>query len=214
MLKFLHSSQKHAAPYRDTSLNICYNLLFCDDILLYKKHSETMDTYPWNILFSRHGDEKELHRIIDDDDAESRAKLLAYRILNRNKVSITAGIVLGVIVESALENGLDTLAIFKDHTTRYINFSEKSALWKTYDNCLDQKIDDLYKYSEIVVKNLDPWGKDRLPHPQKGNVRITFLVSNGIYTGESSAEAISCNEMSSTIFYLAHDILKYLQKQS
>ncbi len=46
------SSQYPIAPYRDDSVNLIYNLLFCDSPDLYIANTEKPYTYPFDILFA------------------------------------------------------------------------------------------------------------------------------------------------------------------
>jgi hypothetical protein len=39
-------------PYKDSSANFIYNLLFCDNLDLYKTNTQPPFSYPFDILFS------------------------------------------------------------------------------------------------------------------------------------------------------------------
>ena len=38
-------------PYKNDGVNQIYELLFCDDVELYRGMNTAPDIYPWNILF-------------------------------------------------------------------------------------------------------------------------------------------------------------------
>jgi hypothetical protein len=115
--------KKSTGPYKDPSVNEIYELLFCDDIELYKKGNKQTHDYPWNILLSNTINDNDLQKIIEDKGIEKRIKILAYK-----KLSVSPQIkkkLLAVIVEVGLDNGLDVLASFGDGTARYINQTGK-----------------------------------------------------------------------------------------
>src|SRR4030095_744747 len=121
-MSFLHSGNKMSGPYDDDSTNQIYNLLFCDNTDLYKKNMKRPYSYPWDILFSDNEDTATLQKIIDDTALESRIKMLACNKMMAAGQTPTKKELLAVIVEVALDEGLDVLASFKDGTARYINY--------------------------------------------------------------------------------------------
>lgn len=44
--------------------------------------------------------------------------------------------------------------------------------------------------SQPIVDRLNPWDKPRRPPPPKGNVRMTFLASDGLYFAEETLSAV------------------------
>src|SRR5438309_1316877 len=122
------SSKKSGKPYKDEGLNKIYDLLFCDDINLFKK--ETPDNvYPWTELLSNNPDPDTLNKIATDQTLESRQRILAYNLLTAKGNPITQKELLAVIIEVGLQKGLDVLAAFSDGTARYINQAEKLLVW-------------------------------------------------------------------------------------
>lgn len=71
-------ANKSIDPYKDSSTNYIYNLLFCDNLELYKQNVKEPYTFPFDILFSENSSETDLQNIIDDKNAEPRIKVLAY----------------------------------------------------------------------------------------------------------------------------------------
>ena len=64
-------------PYTNHSTNLIYNLLFCDDLNLYKENTKKAYLYPFDILFSETSSALELKRIIEGDNSDPRIKILA-----------------------------------------------------------------------------------------------------------------------------------------
>ncbi|RZJ99251.1 MAG: hypothetical protein EOO46_22700 [Flavobacterium sp.] len=201
-------------PYKDSSTNIIYNLLFCDNIDLYKNNTKPPYTYPFDILFSETSTISDLQKITEDSSSDARLKVLSY---NRQLVGGHKPIkkeLLAVIVEVGLDNGLDALASFNDGTARYINQTGKILVWETSDEKSNELTKDLFLKSQNIVNQIGAWDKPRRPAPTKGNVRITFLVSDGLYFGEGPIDVLFNDPMASPALTSATYLMKYLTEKS
>jgi hypothetical protein len=206
--------KKSLSPYKNPATNLMYELLFCDDIDLYKSNSQKLENYPWNILFSDKANTSTLIEITEDGNTESRVKILAYNKLIANGQKIDKKELLGVIVEVGLDNGLDVLASFADGTARYINQMGGIIVWETTDDTSDSITKKLFDNSFDIVRQIGPWDKPRRPPPVKGNVRITFLVSDGLYFGEGSMKVLFNDPLAGTALTSAMELMKYLMEKS
>ncbi len=166
-------------PYKDSSANLIYNLLFCDDLHLYKAKTQAPFTYPFDILFSETISVPDLQKIVADSNSDPRVKVLAYNRLLAGGHKPEKKELLAVIVEVGLDGGLDVLASFSDGTARYINQTGKILIWETTDKASKDLTEKLFSASRQVVSQIGPWDKPRRPYPTKGTVRLTFLVSDG-----------------------------------
>jgi hypothetical protein len=201
-------------PYKDSSTNFIYNLLFCDNLNLYKEKTQKPYAYPFDILFSETSTKEELQQIIDNKNSEPRIKILAYnkQLASGNKPAKKE--VLAVIVEVGLENGLDVLASFNNGTARYINQTGKVLVWETTNDEVANKItNELFAASENIVKQIGVWEKPRLTNPTKGNVRITFLVSDGLYFGEGPMNVLFSDPMASPALTKATELMQFLTEK-
>ncbi len=176
-------------PFRNESLNTIYNQLFCDMPELYKK--ELPAQFPWNVLQSPDTTVGNLVSITEDEKMESRVRLLAYTRLMERSFPVNKKELLGVIVEVPIEGGLDVLAAYKDGTARYINHSERMIIWETSTEESGKLINDLFNASMKVVHQIGPWLDARFAPPGEGNVRISFLVSNGLHFGQGPYEVLA-----------------------
>lgn len=199
-----------AGPYADSSTNIIYNLLFCDNIELYKSRVPQPYTYPFNILFSENSTIDMLQTVIDDTSIDVRTKVLAYNAQRNLGDKPIKKELLAVIVEVGLDNGLDVLASFKDGTARYINQTGKILVWETSDSVSSTLTKDLFVKGNAIIKQIGPWDKARLSAPLKGNVRITFLVSDGLYFGEGPIEVLFNDSMAGPTLTCATQLMQYL----
>jgi hypothetical protein len=208
-------AQSSIDPYKDSTTNFIYNLLFCDNLNLYKEKTQQPYTYPFDIIFAETSSIADLQKIIDDKNSDPRIKVLAYnrQLANGHKPSKKE--LLAVIVEVGLDEGLDVLASFKNGTARYINHTEKILVWETIDDTAANKItSDLFASSENIVNQIGAWDKPRRPNPTKGNVRITFLVSDGFYFGEGPMDVLFNDPLSSPALIKATELMQYLTQKS
>ena len=207
--------QSSIDPYKDSSTNFIYNLLFCDNLDLYKEKTQQPYTYPFDILFSETSSEADLQKIIDDKNSDPRIKILSYNRQLAIGHKPTKKELLAVIVEVGLDEGLDVLASFNNGTARYINHTGKILVWETTDDQAANKIStDLFASSENIVNQIGVWDKPRRPNPPKGNVRITFLVSDGLYFGEGPISVLFKDPLASPGLLKATELMKYLTEKS
>jgi len=201
-------------PYKETSTNLIYNLLFCDNIDLYKDNTKPPYTYPFDILFSETSTISDLQKIIDDSSSDARLKVLSYNRQLASGHKPNNKEILAVIVEVGLDNGLDALASFNDGTARYINQTGKILVWETTDEKSKELTQDLFLKSQNIVNQIGVWDKPRRPAPTKGNVRITFLVSDGLYFGEGPIDVLFNDPMASPALTSATYLMQYLTEKS
>jgi hypothetical protein len=171
-------------PYANQAFNTIYNLLFCDNLELFRSTGNKTSEGAWTTLLAKNPDVKGLRAIAEDPHQESRIRLLAYRRLAAIGESVPPKLLLGVIVEVHLDNGLDTIAAFEDGRIRYINAAEKMAVFEPSPADMRSKLDELLSAARSVIRKIGPWDKERLSPPGKGDIRITFLASDGLYFGQ------------------------------
>jgi hypothetical protein len=194
-------------PYASDDLNRIYNLLFCDDPAMYKTAGSNAETVPWPVLLNTNT--TDLHKLLNDKNAESRVRLLASRQLLALGQPVSKEL-LGVIVEVGLDEGTDTLAAYKDGTARYINHSGKMILWETATAESGTIIRQLFSDSENVVAQIGVWAEPRLPAPAAGDIRLNFLVTDGLYFGQGPFEVLQNDAMGGPVIQSALALLQYL----
>jgi hypothetical protein len=115
-----------------------------------------------------------------------------------------------VIVEVPQDGGLDTLAAFTDGSMRYLNQSGRMAVVEGEVATLKPTLTALFAAAQTVVNTIGPWAKSRLPPPPKGNLRLTFLVSDGLYFGEGAMNDLIRDPMAGPVFQRAEQLLLQL----
>ncbi len=198
-------------PYQTEQTNLIYNLLFCDDLKLYERHFQAVAASPWTELFAGTKDAEGLKKVISDPGNESRAKVLAFNELFRLGVKPAHKELLGIIVEVGMDEGLDTLAAYADGTARYINYTERMIVWESKDDsAISSTMAELFEKGRDLVTKIGPWDKERLPQPAKGNVRISFLVSDGLYFGQGPMNVLFNDQMGGPILHKASELMSLL----
>jgi hypothetical protein len=195
-------------PYAESHANFLYNLLFCDDLELFKNRDYTKGDGLWPTLLADSLDTAALRKIADDEGNEGRVRALAYNRLRASGEEVPTRKVLGVIIEVSLEQGLDVLAAFSEGGVRYLNQSGKVAIFEGTGNPVESLARQLVAASQPVVNHIGPWEKQRLPPPQGGNVRMTFLVSDGLYFGEGPFDALQQDGLAGPVLAKATHLLQ------
>lgn len=204
------NSENSTKPYQNESLNLLYDLLFCDNPELFKTNNSTQDVYPWSIIFSANASKEELAGILNDEELDARLKVLAHNKLKSKGQSNSTKDLLGVIIEVALDEGLDVLAAYSDGRARYINYSEKLIVWESPNETSNQLVQSLLAEGSKVVKQIGPWEEARLPYPPTGNVRLTFLVSDQIYFGQGPIDVLFNDPMGGPVLDAATQLMQFL----
>lgn len=194
-------------PYASEAVDAIYNLLFCDDVsdFLAKPGTEPV---PWQVtLASNPPDIKALEDLAADRSQEGRVRFLAYQKLRQARQAVPEKQLLGVIIEMPLAGGLDVLAAYSDGGVRYINQSGKIAVVEGSD-ALTPLVESLFAASQAVVNVIGPWSEARRPPPGPGNVRLSFLVSDGLYFGEGGLKVMQREAMAAPVIQKASELLQ------
>ena len=185
---------KAIAAYDETAVNKLYNLLFADD--------------PDAFAAVMAG--KDPATVAADEEAESRLRIVAYRLLKaQGKTPPTDPPLLAVIVEIALDEGLDTLAAYADGRIRYFNHAGGGSMVED-GTPLRAQVDGLLLASQKVVAQIGPWQGDRLPPPPTGQARLTFLVGGDLYFGQAPFEALAGDPLAGPVLNSATALLSAL----
>jgi hypothetical protein len=96
---------------------------------------------------------------------------------------------------------------FADGRMRYINHSEKLAIFEATPPTMEDERKKLMRASVDAVAKIGPWDKPRLPPPATGNVRFTFLVSDGLYFGEGPLSVMQRDPIGGPVLLTASELL-------
>jgi hypothetical protein len=171
------------SPYSNEAINEIYNLLFCDNISSFAPKAGQKPVTWQATLFSEPPDIPALESLAANSSQEGRTRSLAFSRLQSAGRKVPTKVLLGVIVEIPLAAGLDTLAAYSEGGVRYINQTGKMVVFEGVAS-LAPLVQNLFAASQTIVDHIGPWESRRLPPPKSGNIRLTFLVSDGLYFGE------------------------------
>jgi len=202
------------SPYPDDATNKIYNLLFCDDLSLFRTNFQGAAEGPWKSLFADPKDPAGLEALASNLTEESRLRILAFNALGKKAASTHPKELLGVIIEVGLEQGLDTLAAYRDLRARYINQSGKMIIWETSEPAVDERIRNLFENAARVVEKIGPWEDARLPPPTFGLLRMTFLVSDGLYFGQGPMKDLQLDPLGAPVVNSATELLLELTSRA
>lgn len=195
-------------PYGRADLDFMYNLLFCDDLDLFRNPKTETPAAVWKTLLAEPPDKAALLDVAAQESQEGRLRALAYNRLRWEGEAIPVKTLLGVIVEVPLEQGLDVLAAFSDGGVRYLNQSGKIAVFEGEGTPVTEPAKALLETARPIIDRIGPWTEQRLPPPVIGNVRMTFLVSDGLYFGEGPFAALQKDDMAGPLLAQAFELLQ------
>jgi hypothetical protein len=177
------SSEVNVDALHTGHLTEIYELLFCDNPDLFRP-GVGIAAAPWQEALYNQADSAAVRAIAENRDEDSRVRLLAYRWLMARGEPPCSSEILGVVIEVGLERGNDTLAAYSDGSVRYINQSGKLAVFEGGPPAIVAQVGVLISASEATVARIGPWTQTRRAPPGKGDVRLSFLVADGLYFGE------------------------------
>ncbi len=181
-----------------------------------------VDVFPWNLFFMarEHIAAKNAgnavacwRQIVASPDAEPRIILQAWhflRLFGQNPDNENAKKVLGVVVEMGMPGGFDLLAAYSDHCARYYNYSKGGIIWEHADNSLDAPIDNLLQVASFTVQKIGVWNKPRLPAPDNGIMRFSFLTPSGLYFGQGPVGLLAKDPLGVRVYESATVLMKAL----
>jgi hypothetical protein len=186
------------------------------------RDSSGSDTFPWSEfvlarshLTAGHPDAAIScwYKILEHPNLEPRHYLQAWHFLKKHGQQPspdTAKLILGVVIEVTMPEGLDLLAAYSDHSARYYNYSGAGVVWEHPDKSLNSTIDQLLSASSQVVKQIGPWKQKRPAPPPQGHVRLSFLTPSGLHFGEGPFDTLSKDPLGGQVLNMATSLMKAL----
>jgi hypothetical protein len=116
----------------------------------------------------------------------------------------------GVVVEVALERGLDIIVAYADGAARYFNYSGAAILWDIQDGEIDHLVNELLSVGQSIVDVSEPWDGPRPQAPPIGAVRINVLTFGGLHIGQGTFQAISQDGLGGLALRGAFDLMQTL----
>jgi hypothetical protein len=186
-------------PYADPSTNRIYHALFCDDAQALQPQDGRAALADWQrALLGGPAFIGALRQLAEDGQGDARVRALAFRALAQHGQSVPRRELLGVVIEVPLESGLDTLAAYADGSVRFIHGSGHMTMVEGPNPVVEDTVRQLLAASQAVVNLIGPSDQPRRPAPSQ-NVRMSFIVSDGLYFGEGPMEALMADGMAGPV---------------
>ena len=177
---------------------------------------------PWKLFvsartFAAAGDnenaKQKLREVLALTGLESRHYLQAWhflRELGEQPLPREAKNLYGVVVEVALDEGVDVVAAYADHSARYFNYSGAAIVWDRPNGSLDGVIDALLSAGKTVAEQIGPWDGPRPAAPPTGQARISLLVPAGLHFGQGPYQALAADPMGGPVLGAALNLMQSL----
>jgi len=195
-------------PYVSANCNRTYNLLFCDQLELIRGEFEALPVGVWEELLAKRVSIARLWEIAESDELPSRVRLLAYHRLRQLRQAVQYQHLFGVVIEIGSGMGLDVLAAYRDGTVERIDSVERVMRVDTAQPQSVASARALLEAGETVIARIGPWLQPRIAPPTAGMVRMSFLVSDGLYFGQGWIDVMRDDELASPII-AAGDALRH-----
>lgn len=183
--------QMFHSPYDNEDANRVYNLLFCDDLRVFEL-KEGASPAEWQRAMYLQPNAKFLELYALDAKEDARTRFHVFRFLRAMEVNVPYKLLLGVVVENHLKDGLDTIAVYADGRIRRIAPNGTSFLIEEPDG-LEEVVNAVCDEAQTLAYLVLPSEKARLKPPAVGRMRISALVSQGMYTVEGRVEDMLIN---------------------
>lgn len=170
------------APYQNERLDALYNLQFCEFPEL-NPNSSHQHRLCQQLLTTDHTP-RILQSLAFNEGEETHIRIQAFQKMRQQQLPVPYKLLLGVIIEVGLGEGLEILSVYTDERVRYISAEKRLAVVETPTPALEQLIHKLLQDANTYMKDLSPCHSPRHQPPSYGCARFTFLASDGIYVGE------------------------------
>lgn len=156
-----------------------------------------------------------LRQVIDTPGLEARHYLQAWHFLRQGGAQPGSPVELyGMVVEVAMEQGVDLLAVYADGSVRYYNYSGSGIVWDIPDEEIGSKINILLQQGRQIIQQIGPWQGDRPQPPAAGKARLNMLTSHGLYFGEAPQMALFNDPLAGPTMYAMLDMMQTLIRRT
>jgi hypothetical protein len=124
------------------------------------------------------------------------------------------GQIQGFVIENHMEQGLDLLAAYADHTARYSNYSGAGLVWDARDPEIDHLIDYLLYVGQEIMKWIGINQNENLPIPPKGSIRLFMMGYGGSCSGEGPYAQLAEDQTAGHAIQGGYDLMMGLIKKT
>lgn len=194
------------------------------DAFLEKVNDPAGSAFPWSNFFkaSQALKNNEPAKAIDslkeivEQPGETRILLQAWHSLAALGVTPPeplCGKIQGVVIEYLMQNGLDIVAAYKDHSARYYNYSGAGIVWEARDAEIDQKVDDLMNVGQAIMDAIDAEHRESPDVPLPGVIRVYLLAYNGSSFGQGLYDQFVKDKMGGYAIHAGYNLMTALMNK-
>ena len=146
-------------------------------------------------------------------DLESRQVLQAWSLLRRQGVAPSAdesAVVHGVVCEIAVADGHDVLAVYKDGSSRYLNYSGKVIVAEGGSPQAVLAANAVLAAAAPLGNVIGLWDQPALPAVPNGHARLLLLTPGGFRFGQGPQDALWQEPMAGPVLSAATQLLLFL----
>jgi hypothetical protein len=123
----------------------------------------------------------------------------------------TAGI-RGVVVDVAVEAGVDTVAGFADGSARYLNHADATIVWEAQDATIGARVAALLAATEPVLAVAGPFDGAVPPPPSEGQAQVAVLAPAGVLVGRGPYDALTADAVAGPVIGAAFELMVTLMQ--
>jgi hypothetical protein len=121
-----------------------------------------------------------------------------------------AGAISGVVVDVALDEGVDTVAAFADGTARYLNHSGAAVIWEAPDAEVAGHVAALLAAAAPILAATGPIDGGHPEPPEAGSAQIAVLTRDAIHTGVGPMAALAGDALGGPVIRAAFELMTLL----
>jgi hypothetical protein len=126
----------------------------------------------------------------------------------------TAAGVRGVVVDVALDQGVDTVAGFADGTARYLNHSGAAVIWEAPDLDVAARVEVLLAAAAPILDLAGPIDGGSPTPPAAGYAQVAVLAGDAVHTGAGPFEALARDPLGGPVIRAAFELMTLLMERS
>jgi hypothetical protein len=126
----------------------------------------------------------------------------------------TATDVRGVVVDVALDQGVDTVAGFADGTARYLNHSGAAVIWEAPDRDVEARVEALLTAAAPILRAAAPIDGAVPAVPRSGHAQVAVLTTDAIHTGTGPFEGLARDPLGGPVIRAAFELMTLLMERS
>jgi hypothetical protein len=151
-----------------------------------------------------------LYTILGDVGRQSRDLLQAWHELRKlGEEPLWAPRTYGVIMDTPVGAGLDTLAVYQDRTCRYVNRSGGVLIWEAPDDSVRTKVEAVIDAGVLLATQTELWPGAR-PPLQPGLARVSLLCEGGLRLREGEISSLEADPLTAPVLAACLTLLEAL----